>query len=54
MTMVEDFYHALAFGGEAYISVRITGLVSQIYIARLREHGKGNISAVSEAMRRLT
>ncbi len=50
--MVKDLYYALALGRESRTPLPITGLVSQIYTARLGEHGEKDISAVSEAGRR--
>ena len=50
--MVKDLYYALGLGREAQASLPITGLVSQIYTAALREHGEEDISAVSEVGQR--
>ncbi len=49
--MVKDLYYALALGCEAQTPLPITGLVSQVYVSRLREHGEKDISTVSEAGR---
>jgi 3-hydroxyisobutyrate dehydrogenase-like beta-hydroxyacid dehydrogenase len=50
--MVKDLYYALALGREVEKGLPITGLVSQIYTAALREHGEEDISAVSEVGQR--
>lgn len=50
--MVKDLYYALALGREIEKGLPITGLVSQIYTAALREHGEEDISAVSEVGRK--
>lgn len=52
--MVKDLYYALALGREAEKGLPITGLVSQIYTAALREHGEKDISAVSVVGKRRT
>jgi len=50
--LVKDLYYALDLGREARTSLPITGLVSPIYTAGLREHGEKATSPVSEAGRR--
>jgi 3-hydroxyisobutyrate dehydrogenase-like beta-hydroxyacid dehydrogenase len=50
--LVKDLYYALDLGRKARTSLPITGLVSPIYTAGLREHGEKATSPVSEAGRR--
>ena len=51
--LVKDLYYVLDLGRKARTSLPITGLVSPIYTAGLREHGEKATSPVSETGRRL-